>query len=160
MNEKDMVKRCMEYIEGKAEPKTAEELMKSRYTAYTIGNIDYIIDTHDPSTSKDISKEETEEWAKSSEWLGLEIIATEAGSTSDDKGVVEFPLYNLYFQPCRLHICSSLTPLQFQVFPSPLESPCIFFQLTSLLPPNVFHIITQIFPGIPIWRKFLKRLNM
>ena len=90
MNEKDMVKRCMEYIEGKAEPKTAEELMKSRYTAYTIGNIDYIMDTHDPATSKDISKEETEEWAKSSEWLGLEIISTEAGTESDDKGIVEF----------------------------------------------------------------------
>ena len=89
MDEK-MVKRCMEYIEGKAEPKTAEELMKSRYIAYTIGNIDYIMDTHDPATRDKISKADTEEWAKSSEWLGLEIISTEAGTESDDKGVVEF----------------------------------------------------------------------
>ena len=89
MDEK-MVKRCMEYIEGKAEPKTAEELMKSRYIAYTIGEIDYIIDTHDPATRNKISKEETEEWAKSSEWLELEIISTEAGTESDDEGIVEF----------------------------------------------------------------------
>lgn len=90
MNEKDMIERCMEYIDGKSEPKTAEELMKSRYTAYATGNIDYIMDTHDPETKEGISKEETEEWAKNSEWLGLEILATEAGQEEDERGIVEF----------------------------------------------------------------------
>lgn len=83
-------KKYMDFLEGKGRPETAEDLMKSRYAAYTVGNIDYIMETHDPATREGISMEETEEWAKSSEWLGLEIIATEAGSPSDDKGVVEF----------------------------------------------------------------------
>ena len=83
-------KKYMDFLEGKGTPETAEELMKSRYAAYTVGNINYIMETHDPATREGISMEETEEWAKSSEWLGLEIIATEAGSPSDDKGVVEF----------------------------------------------------------------------
>lgn len=83
-------KKYLDFAEGKGTPETAEELMKSRYAAYTVGNIDYIMETHDPATREGISVEETEEWAKSSEWLGLEIISTEGGSPSDDQGIVEF----------------------------------------------------------------------
>ena len=33
---------CAQYIDGEESAPTAESLMRSRYTAYTQGNIDYI----------------------------------------------------------------------------------------------------------------------
>lgn len=82
--------KYIDMVEGREVPKTAEDMMKSRYAAYTVGAIDYIMETHDPATREGISKEETEEWAKSSEWLGLEILSTVAGTEEDEQGIVEF----------------------------------------------------------------------
>ncbi len=80
-------------VEGSLDAKTALDLMKSRYLSYTLGEIDYIMETHDPATRDKISKEATEEWAKSSEWKGLEIVSVEGGEESDDRGIVEFKAY-------------------------------------------------------------------
>ena len=71
-------------------PLTAERLMRSRYTAYCKGKIDYIFETHHPEGREDLSREDTEEWAKNSEWLGLEIRKTSQGKESDTQGTVEF----------------------------------------------------------------------
>lgn len=89
-NEKELLALGMEIINGTQVAVTAEECMKSRYIAYTILDIDYIIASHDPATRAEVSKEETAEWAKSVHWKGLEIIATEAGKATDKKGMVEF----------------------------------------------------------------------
>ena len=64
--------------------------MRSRYTAYTTQEIDYIVDTHDPSVTGDVDRDATLEWAQKSEWLGLEIVDTEAGGKDDEEGAVEF----------------------------------------------------------------------
>lgn len=64
--------------------------MRSRYSAFVEGNVDYIMDTHDPQTVKDIDREGTEEWAKQSEWKGLEVLETEKGEESDTEGRVDF----------------------------------------------------------------------
>ena len=64
--------------------------MRSRYTAYVRGEIDYLISTHDASTRDNIDRAATEAWSRDTEWQGLEILATEAGGEPDDKGVVEF----------------------------------------------------------------------
>jgi SEC-C motif domain protein len=64
--------------------------MRSRYTAYVRGEIDYLVSTHDASTRDNIDRAATEAWSRDTEWQGLEILATEAGGESDDKGVVEF----------------------------------------------------------------------
>jgi SEC-C motif-containing protein len=53
--------------------------MRSRYSAYATGNIDYIVDTHDPDRKGEVDRKNTELWSKSSEWVGLEITATEKG---------------------------------------------------------------------------------
>ena len=39
---KDFDQCCGPYLSGRAEPPTAEALMRSRYVAYTRGDIDYI----------------------------------------------------------------------------------------------------------------------
>ena len=69
---------------------TALALMRSRYSAYAMGNIDYLLATHDPET-RDVSKRDSmESWSKSTDWTGLTIVATEKGGTEDETGVVEF----------------------------------------------------------------------
>lgn len=81
---------CEPYIKGGAKPPTAEKLMRSRYTAYTLAAIDYIEKTTDPASRSDFDRDGSLQWAKSSEWLGLEIVNTEGGTESDTKGLVEF----------------------------------------------------------------------
>lgn len=78
------------FIRGKALPGTAAELMASRYVAYTLGEIDYLLATHDPKTRNQVDRAATEDWAKGAEWLGLEILSIEAGGETDQRGVVEF----------------------------------------------------------------------
>lgn len=81
---------CSPYINtGKRVP-TAEALMRSRYTAYTLGDIDYISRTHDSSANEDFDRKGAKEWADKAEWLGLDIIRTEKGREGDSKGQVEF----------------------------------------------------------------------
>ncbi len=78
------------YIRGEKQAATAVELMASRYVAYAKGEIDYIIETHDPETREDTDRKATEAWSKSAQWLGLEIVDTERGGPDDDEGYVEF----------------------------------------------------------------------
>lgn len=81
---------CDAYISGKAVAPTAEALMRSRYAAYAKLGLDYIFDTTHPEARGDYDHKGTKEWAEESEWLGLEIVGTEAGTENDDTGVVEF----------------------------------------------------------------------
>ena len=81
---------CRPIIKGSRRARTAVELMKARYVAYTTGDIDFIISSHDPETRENVSKEATEEWSRSAHWLGIEIRSTVGGGPDDDEGVVEF----------------------------------------------------------------------
>jgi SEC-C motif-containing protein len=81
---------CRPALEGRAPAATAEALMRSRYTAFTRAAVDYIIATHHARTRGDISAEAVREWAEGSQWLGLEILGTEAGAPADERGVVKF----------------------------------------------------------------------
>jgi SEC-C motif domain protein len=84
------VERCCGPIVSGAQPApTAESLMRSRYTAFTRGDVAYLRQTQ-LAPSRDQSWEETERWAKSVVWLSLEIVAKEAGGQADEAGVVEF----------------------------------------------------------------------
>jgi SEC-C motif-containing protein len=64
--------------------------MRSRYTAYVRGAIDHVIGTHDPATRAGIDVAAATAWSRDTEWLGLEIRATERGGPGDDEGTVEF----------------------------------------------------------------------
>lgn len=64
--------------------------MRSRYTAYVRGAIDYLIDTHDASTRGEVDREAIARWARETTWLGLEIVETVRGGADDDHGIVEF----------------------------------------------------------------------
>jgi len=81
---------CGPYISGKAKAPTAEALMRSRYSAYVMHAIGYIVDTCVDKGGDSINVEETKRWSEDSEWKGLKILRVEKGGVSDSEGVVEF----------------------------------------------------------------------
>ncbi|MCO4753847.1 MAG: YchJ family protein [Bacteriovoracaceae bacterium] len=81
---------CCELLhEGKAKAQSAEQLMRSRYSAFVKQKINYIGETHIPGTT-DFDASEAEQWANQSIWKGLEIVKTQLGEEKDQTGVVEF----------------------------------------------------------------------
>ncbi len=87
---RDYADCCKPYLEeGKPAP-TAEALMRSRYTAFAQGDIDYLEETLAPGTRDDFDRKAITHWAKQSQWLGLEVLSAEDGRESDEKGYVEF----------------------------------------------------------------------
>lgn len=81
---------CAPFVTGKKKAPTAESLMRSRYSAYAVKNIDYIDQTQITLPGETFDKEEALKWADSSEWMGLEIKKTQKGSATDNTGIVEF----------------------------------------------------------------------
>ena len=61
--------------------------MRSRYTAYTQANIDYIVNTMKAPASDDFDPEEARSWATDVTWLNLKVVAS---SFTGDTGTVEF----------------------------------------------------------------------
>lgn len=64
--------------------------MRSRYSAFVKGAIDYLIDTHDVSTRASVDRAGLTTFCRGTGWLGLEIIDTVRGGETDDDGIVEF----------------------------------------------------------------------
>lgn len=81
---------CCEPLLRDGKATTAEQLMRSRYVAYTLSKMDYILSTHDEETRDELDMNIANEWASKSTWLGLEVVSTEAGGEKDDNGLVEF----------------------------------------------------------------------
>ncbi len=88
-NPESFEKCCGLYISGQSFPDTAEKLMRSRYTAYTLGDIDYIKTSLAPESQHDFDASNTRKWAKQSKWLGLKI-HNAVGGPGDKTGTVEF----------------------------------------------------------------------
>jgi SEC-C motif-containing protein len=89
-SKKEFEECCKPYLNGEVLPETAEQLMRSRYTAFTQVHVDYIKKTLAPESRKDFDPKETENWAKNAIWKGLKILSTKDGGATDKKGVVEF----------------------------------------------------------------------
>jgi SEC-C motif-containing protein len=95
---------CEPIINGKKKVLTAEALMRSRYTAYVVGEVEYLGKTLDERGREEFDLEATREWSKDTDWKGLEIIAVEQGGADDDSGIVEFiARYEMDDQLLELH---------------------------------------------------------
>jgi SEC-C motif-containing protein len=64
--------------------------MRSRYAAYVLGEIDYLLETIHPDSPGEADAKSTEAWSRAADWKGLEIRSTEAGQEGDETGKVEF----------------------------------------------------------------------
>ncbi|MFQ6391920.1 YchJ family protein [Nocardia sp. KC 131] len=76
---------CGPVLAGERAAATAEALMRSRYTAFATGDVDYLRRSWHPST-----RPVELELDPGQRWLFLEIVRTERGGPFDDIGVVEF----------------------------------------------------------------------
>ncbi|MDO5059475.1 MAG: YchJ family protein [Neisseria sp.] len=65
---------CCEPLHNGAAAETAEALMRSRYSAYTLGLIDYIVATTVPLQQPLLDTAAMREWSKQTEWDGLDVL--------------------------------------------------------------------------------------
>jgi SEC-C motif-containing protein len=79
---------CQPIIKGTQKATTAEQLMRSRYSAYCFQAADYLVETTHRTTRKFHKKAEILDWSKSNTWLKLEIIFF-------DETTVEFKAFYL-----------------------------------------------------------------
>lgn len=91
---------CELYHAGQQRPATAENLMRSRFTAYAKRNAEYLLASWDACkrpASIDFSKE-------TAVWQRLQIISCKKGGAKDSKGIVEFKaFYNQDGEDCFMH---------------------------------------------------------
>ena len=78
---------CSPFISGDKTPATPEELMRSRYTAYTQHDIDYIKRTMKAPALNKFDEKSASDWLDRVEWIKLEVVDC---SQKEDMGFVEF----------------------------------------------------------------------
>lgn len=99
---------CLPVISGKAKAKTAEELMRARYTSYVTGDVGFLKASAVPAIQEQFDEEASKAWSASAQWHGLEIISTEKGGPRNKTGVVEFrALYTANGEFCNHHEVST-----------------------------------------------------
>lgn len=80
---------CCEPIHaGRSAAATAERLMRSRFSAFAVGNVDYLLASWHPST-----RPHELELDDSLRWYRLDILGREAGGMLDSTGTVEFEAF-------------------------------------------------------------------
>ncbi len=67
--------------------------MRSRYSAFVLADGDYLMATHHSSTRPIKEKKAIVKWAKSVQWIRLEVLETLKGTADDIKGIVTFNAY-------------------------------------------------------------------
>lgn len=82
---------CQPYHQKQTFPTNAEALMRSRYSAYVLQLVDYIVETTIPSQHTALNYDEIKQWSKSVKWLGLRILKNEV--RSETRTNVEFEAY-------------------------------------------------------------------
>ena len=81
---------CQPLLNGQTVALTAEQLMRSRFTAFCSGDIDYLIATHHPSKHHSDDRQQFADSMQHCQWLDLKIVDVTAGQAGDSEGQVEF----------------------------------------------------------------------
>ncbi|WP_444996332.1 YchJ family protein [Aliikangiella sp. IMCC44359] len=81
-------KCCEPFINKRDVATTAEQLMRSRYSAYCHNNAAYLVNTHWPISPN--SKPDIQRTIDTTQWIGLKIINTKLGREYEQTGEVEF----------------------------------------------------------------------
>lgn len=81
---------CDVYLRGNAIAPTAEALMRSRYSAYSKGDVEYLIQTQYPKKRKKTDRQMLLKTIQNTCWMGLTILKTQKGGVNDRRGIVEF----------------------------------------------------------------------
>jgi len=99
---------CGPIIAGEAKAKTAEALMRARYSSYVTGDVEFLRSSAVQAIREVFDLEASKAWSAQSRWHGLEVMRTEKGGEKDDTGVVEFrALYTANGEFCNHHEVST-----------------------------------------------------
>ena len=94
----------MPFHQGKAKPDTAEQLMRSRFSAYFFRLTDYLVSSTHPDKRKPNLKAELEIGIHAINWKFLTIVGSSKGGKEDKVGKVEFKAdYYLEGEAHQLH---------------------------------------------------------
>ena len=84
---------CQPFLEGAINAPTPEALMRSRYTAFCQGDVDYLMATHHPSKRQPGAVQTLQNSINKMEWLGLIVIKAPPPKRTDTVGFVEFAAF-------------------------------------------------------------------
>jgi len=89
---KELFKNCCQpFIQRTSIPITAEQLMRSRYSAYYVKDAQYIFDTYAKRSQKEQSVTDITAWANEVKWLRLDVLKDDSTVHSDQ--VIFIALY-------------------------------------------------------------------
>lgn len=80
---------CGRIHRGEAQAATAEALMRSRYSAFAVGDMAYLARSWHPDTRPHTIRDDP-----SRRWTRLDVIATTRGTMLDQEGTVEFEAHH------------------------------------------------------------------
>ncbi len=89
---------CEPIIKGEIQAITAEQLMRSRYSAYASVEPKYLMQTTHRSLLKSQNEADIRAWAEENKWQKLEVISTQKGQVEDSEGEVEFKAYFIDYE--------------------------------------------------------------
>ena len=81
---------CQPFINFETVPKTPEQLMRSRFSAFATANVDYIFKTQDPTIHQSLDKQSFLKELQGQKWVHLEVVNT----TQDSVEFIASMLYN------------------------------------------------------------------
>ncbi|MDD2600892.1 MAG: YchJ family protein [Kiritimatiellae bacterium] len=81
---------CEPFLLETKKPKTPTQLMRSRYTAYAMGAVEFLYKTSSAKVKKEFDADNSRKWAESAKWTGIEILKESNGKADDTTGSVEF----------------------------------------------------------------------
>lgn len=80
---------CGPILRGRRRAATAAALMRSRYTAFALRDLEHLLGSWHPDT-RPARDELAQSLTEEVRWLRLEVLATSGGGPFDDAGTVEF----------------------------------------------------------------------
>ena len=69
---------------------TAGRLMRSRYSAYVLGLLDYLVQTTLPAQQAQLDRQAMQQWSEESQWLGLQVTQEDLDSGNASRTQVSF----------------------------------------------------------------------
>ncbi|MBK4783226.1 MAG: YchJ family protein [Pantoea sp. Pent] len=97
---------CQPFLNGQQTPQRAEQLMRSRYSAYVMQNAAWLVETWHPSQRVAGLETLLSESFATTEWLGLNVTRGNHGSHENEAFVTFFARYLEKDRTCSLYECS------------------------------------------------------
>ena len=102
-NQKFYEECCFPFISGSLKPEIPEQLMRSRFSAFCIKDIEYLISTHHPSVRQLNQREILAQTIHETQWLGLKVLEIDKSRMNQGIGYVEFIAFYKSIEEGQLH---------------------------------------------------------